>query len=59
MDVGSGSGYLTVLFAMMNPSARVIGVEIIPELVSQSIHNIMKNVLLCHEKYEVLIVYSI
>ena len=41
LDVGSGSGYLTLAFKLLMPSTGVsYGVEHIPELVSQSIKNI-------------------
>ena len=41
LDVGSGSGYLTLCMAeMMNYQGKIIGVEHIPELVKNSIKNI-------------------
>jgi protein-L-isoaspartate(D-aspartate) O-methyltransferase len=46
LDVGSGSGYLTLCFAKMmadQPDAVSYGVEHIPELVKSSIANIRKN----------------
>lgn len=44
LDVGSGTGYLTVCFAMMvGPQGRAVGVEHIPELVTSSIENIKKS----------------
>jgi protein-L-isoaspartate(D-aspartate) O-methyltransferase len=45
LDVGSGSGYLTVCFAkMMNdPKGVVYGIEHIPELVKLSIANVKKS----------------
>ncbi|CAI8609817.1 unnamed protein product [Vicia faba] len=44
LDVGSGTGYLTVCFALMvGPNGRAVGVEHIPELVSFSIKNIEKS----------------
>lgn len=44
LDVGCGSGYLTALFARLNPSATVYGVDCIPELVELSRTNISKKV---------------
>jgi len=45
LDVGSGSGHLTLAFAkmMQNPSAKVLGIEHMPELVDKSIKNIRKH----------------
>lgn len=44
LDVGSGSGILTVYMAMLiNNGGRVIGIEHIPELVVQSKRNIEKD----------------
>ncbi|KAF5743712.1 protein-L-isoaspartate O-methyltransferase 1 isoform X2 [Tripterygium wilfordii] len=44
LDVGSGTGYLTACFALMvGPQGRVVGVEHIPELVTESIKNIDKS----------------
>jgi protein-L-isoaspartate(D-aspartate) O-methyltransferase len=43
LDVGSGSGYLTTAFAMLNPEATVVGVEHIPQLVQDSIRNVSKH----------------
>jgi len=45
LDVGSGSGYLTLAFAkmMLNSGAVSYGVEHIPELVERSILNIKKH----------------
>ena len=41
LDVGSGTGYLTACFAVMvGKTGKVVGVEHIPELAKQSIHNI-------------------
>jgi len=42
LDVGSGSGYLTVCFAkmMQTPGAVAYGIEHIPELVTTSLENI-------------------
>ena len=41
LDVGSGSGYLTVCFArMIGKKGKVVGIEHISELVSKSIENI-------------------
>lgn len=44
LDVGSGSGYLTLAFAMMmhEPGAVSYGIEHIPNLVKTSIINIEK-----------------
>lgn len=44
LDVGSGSGYLTLAFAklMEEPEAVSYGVEHIPQLVKESIANIEK-----------------
>jgi protein-L-isoaspartate(D-aspartate) O-methyltransferase len=37
LDVGSGSGYLAAVFAqMVGPSGRVVGVEVVPQLVERS-----------------------
>jgi len=49
LDIGSGSGYLTLAFAKMmtEPNAKVYGVEINEELVKKSIENISKD----HEEY--------
>ncbi|KAF9350820.1 hypothetical protein BGX26_011038 [Mortierella sp. AD094] len=44
LDIGSGSGYLTVCMAeMVGPQGRVVGVEHIPELVDQATNNTMKD----------------
>lgn len=41
LDVGSGTGYLTAVFAIMvGKTGKVIGIDHIDELVSNSIHNI-------------------
>ena len=42
LDVGCGSGYLTAVFARLNPSATVYGVDCIPALVRLSRMNINK-----------------
>lgn len=43
LDVGSGSGYLTAVFALMvGETGRSVGVEHIPELVQRSIETIKK-----------------
>ena len=44
LDIGSGSGYLTVCFAklMNQPGAVAYGIEHIPELVESSKQNIEK-----------------
>jgi len=39
LDVGSGSGYFTVLLARANAHARVHGIEVVPDLVHLSIRN--------------------
>lgn len=44
LDVGCGSGYLAVVMARMNPSAKVVGIDVIPELVELSIKNTMNYV---------------
>lgn len=45
LDVGSGSGYLTVIFAYLvrtaaadQPTGKVIGIDVIPELIERSQH---------------------
>jgi protein-L-isoaspartate(D-aspartate) O-methyltransferase len=46
LDVGSGSGYLTVSFALMlGPDApgKVVGIDHVPQLVDDSIGNIRKS----------------
>ena len=47
LDVGSGSGYLSLCFTeLIGPSAgggKVVGVEHIPELVEQSVINVRKH----------------
>ncbi|WVN86783.1 protein-L-isoaspartate O-methyltransferase [Cryptococcus depauperatus CBS 7841] len=43
LDVGSGSGYLTAVFHRLSPASRVIGIDHIPGLVQQSIHNLSKD----------------
>ena len=44
LDVGSGSGYLTVCFSkMVGPSGRVVGIDHIKELVDWSESNVKKN----------------
>merc|ERR1712218_566041 len=44
LDVGSGSGYLTVCFAqMVGPAGRVVGIDHIKELVDWSESNVQKN----------------
>ena len=48
LDVGSGSGYLTLaLSKMMKEGSFSVGIEHIPELVDSSKKNIGKN----HQKY--------
>ncbi|XP_062604078.1 protein-L-isoaspartate(D-aspartate) O-methyltransferase-like isoform X2 [Saccostrea cucullata] len=44
LDVGSGSGYLTACMALLvGPTGRAVGIDHIPELVSESIVNIKKD----------------
>lgn len=44
LDVGSGSGYLSVCMAVMTgPNGRVVGVEHIPELVNMSLRSTAKH----------------
>ena len=43
LDVGCGSGYLTCAFAKLNPMAKVIGIDVIKEMVLLSDENIRKN----------------
>lgn len=43
LDVGSGSGFLTAVLAFALPHAFVIGVDVIPGLVSQSLANFNKS----------------
>lgn len=44
LDVGSGSGYLTVCMSlMMGPNGRVVGIDHIPELVDKSVENVEKD----------------
>ncbi|XP_024538065.1 protein-L-isoaspartate O-methyltransferase isoform X1 [Selaginella moellendorffii] len=43
LDVGSGSGYLTAVFALMvGQTGKAVGIEHIPELVESSIKNIRR-----------------
>ncbi len=42
LDIGCGSGYLSVAMANMNPSAHIIGIDYIPQLVELSINNTNK-----------------
>lgn len=43
LDLGSGSGYQTCVFAhLVGPTGKVIGVEHIPELIEGSLRNISK-----------------
>ncbi|KAI5806338.1 protein-L-isoaspartate O-methyltransferase [Geopyxis carbonaria] len=44
LDVGSGSGYLTAVFAhIVSPGGRLVGVEHIPQLCTLSINNLQKD----------------
>ncbi|XP_048736187.2 protein-L-isoaspartate(D-aspartate) O-methyltransferase-like isoform X2 [Ostrea edulis] len=44
LDVGSGSGYLTACMALLvGPSGKAVGIDHIPDLVSESIVNIKKD----------------
>lgn len=44
LDIGSGSGYLTAIFALMvGESGHAVGVEHIPELTEKSIENVKKS----------------
>lgn len=44
LDVGSGSGYLTVCMALMvGPNGRAVGIDHIPELVNKSIRNVQND----------------
>ncbi|CAG7816767.1 unnamed protein product [Allacma fusca] len=44
LDVGSGSGYLTVCMSIMvGPSGKAVGIEHMPELVAASIENVKKD----------------
>lgn len=43
LDVGSGSGYLVAMFAHLSPSAKVVGVEYLQDLVTKSRLAIEKN----------------
>lgn len=43
LDIGSGTGYLCAVFALMvGKTGKVIGIEHIPQLVNRSIENIKK-----------------
>ncbi|KAK2723010.1 protein-L-isoaspartate(D-aspartate) O-methyltransferase-like isoform X4 [Artemia franciscana] len=44
LDVGSGSGYLTMCFAkMVGPNGKVVGIDHIPALVNSSIENVRRD----------------
>jgi protein-L-isoaspartate(D-aspartate) O-methyltransferase len=44
LDVGSGSGYLTAVIAhMIGTTGRVLGIDIVPQLVSWSMDNIRRS----------------
>ena len=40
LDVGSGSGYVSACFAVMNPSAKVFGIDVYEDLVNSSIRKV-------------------
>lgn len=41
LDVGSGSGYLSaVLYHLVGPNGKVVGIDHIPELVQWSLNNL-------------------
>ena len=42
MDCGCGSGYLVACLAELNPTASIVGIDIVPELVELSQSNLMK-----------------
>lgn len=42
LDIGVGSGYLAACMARMNPSARVYGIDIVPNLVEYALRNVRK-----------------
>jgi protein-L-isoaspartate(D-aspartate) O-methyltransferase len=42
LDVGSGSGYFCALLAAANPTAHVVAIEVVPELVELSKKNLAK-----------------
>jgi protein-L-isoaspartate(D-aspartate) O-methyltransferase len=44
LDVGCGSGYLSVVMARLNDQAKVHGIDIIPNLVDLSVMNTRKAV---------------
>lgn len=43
LDVGSGSGYLTTAYAMMDGVERVVGIEHVPQLVEMARQNVRKH----------------
>jgi 2-polyprenyl-3-methyl-5-hydroxy-6-metoxy-1,4-benzoquinol methylase len=49
LDVGCGCGYFTVLCARANPSAKVLGLDYILQLVELSETNTAKEVWMCSE----------
>lgn len=42
LDVGVGSGYLAACIAKMNPTAKVYGIDVVPNLVEAAIKNVNK-----------------
>uniref|UniRef100_A0AC35GJ30 Protein-L-isoaspartate O-methyltransferase n=2 Tax=Panagrolaimus sp. PS1159 TaxID=55785 RepID=A0AC35GJ30_9BILA len=59
LDVGSGSGYLTVCFAkMVGTSGKVVGIEHMHDLVQNSIKNIRKHNADLLDSNQILIVES-
>ena len=57
LDVGCGSGFLTAVFARLNPTAKVYGIDCVPELVSLSKKNMMKQVQL-RSSFKVFCLYT-
>ena len=42
LDVGVGSGYLVACIAKMNPTAKVYGIDVVPNLVEAAAKNVNK-----------------